>query len=385
MEDGQVWAFHSSFGMLSHNYQKKNVMLARAFPTGFIDADDETSEVPQRRANSLPPFRVCDLMEQEEDLPTFEVSMQNYVENLSEQWQAKSPLDLRSPSFSPTNVGCDGSPTSDGSTLEPSISIPTVARQAEQAISPGSLGHPEVCRRQCIYFLQGHCFNGDACTYCHLPHTQRAPKLDKRQRSIMQLAGVFNILVFFSGCMCLLFSWWFQNVLFWSDLIFSTFFRTRQALSHQEVLALMQHLCTAKAEEIGMLKEAQEVISILTAEANGLRLPSMAEREIRALCKTLSRMKLDFSQVFMGLVPDNFNFRAKRQCCDSSFSETPTTCPAGVFPVSWAWWRIENLSAAWRQTARSVSARPWNGCVRTLGRKSGEPGSDRDGGADWIS
>lgn len=217
MEDGQVWAFHSSFGMLSDNYQKKSkLMLARALPTGFIDADDETSEVPQRRANSLPPFRVCDLMEQEEDLPTFEVSMQNYVENLSEQWQAKSPLDLRSPSFSPTNVGgCDGSPTY-GSTLEPSISIPTVARQAEQAISPGSLGHPEVCRRQCIYFLQGHCSNGDACTYCHLPHTQRAPKLDKRQRSIMQLAGVFNILVFFSlvVCMCLLFSWWFQNVLF---------------------------------------------------------------------------------------------------------------------------------------------------------------------------
>jgi len=232
-------------------------LLKLRYRNSFIDADDETSEVPQRRANSLPPFRVCDLMEQEEDLPTFEVSMQNYVENLSEQWQAKSPLDLRSPSFSPTNVGgCDGSPTY-GSTLEPSISIPTVARQAEQAISPGSLGHPEVCRRQCIYFLQGHCSNGDACTYCHLPHTQRAPKLDKRQRSIMQ------------------------------------------ALSHQEVLALMQHLCTAKAEEIGMLKEAEEVISILTAEANGLRLPSMAEREIRALCKTLSRMS--FSSL-LGLV-----------------------------------------------------------------------------------
>ena len=92
MEDGQVWAFHSSFGMLSDNYQKKSkLMLARPLPTGFIDADDETSEVPQRRANSLPPFRVCDLMEQEEDLPTFEVSMQNYVENLSEQWQAKKP------------------------------------------------------------------------------------------------------------------------------------------------------------------------------------------------------------------------------------------------------------------------------------------------------
>ena len=167
-------------------------MLAWAFPTGFIDADDETWDLPQRRASSLPPFRVCDLMEQEEDLPTLELSMQNYVENLSQQWQV-SPLDLRSPSFSPTTDGCDGSPSS--GTQEPGmLSIPR--GQAEQAITPGSLGHPEVCRRQCIYFLQGHCSNGDACTYCHLPHTQRAPKLDKRQRIIMQVAGFFNRIVF---------------------------------------------------------------------------------------------------------------------------------------------------------------------------------------------
>ena len=28
----------------------------------------------------------------------------------------------------------------------------------------------QVCRRPCIYFLAGHCENGNACAYCHLPH-----------------------------------------------------------------------------------------------------------------------------------------------------------------------------------------------------------------------
>ena len=34
------------------------------------------------------------------------------------------------------------------------------------------LGMPwwQVCRRPCIYFLAGHCENGNACAYCHLPH-----------------------------------------------------------------------------------------------------------------------------------------------------------------------------------------------------------------------
>eukprot|EP00439_Symbiodinium_sp_Y106_P052559 s5291_g7.t1 len=43
-------------------------------------------------------------------------------------------------------------------------------RVAELLPSHGSLGHPEVCRRPCIYFLAGHCENGNACAYCHLPH-----------------------------------------------------------------------------------------------------------------------------------------------------------------------------------------------------------------------
>ena len=33
-------------------------------------------------------------------------------------------------------------------------------------------------------FLRGE--NGDACVYCHLPHPEKTPKLDKRQRTIVQ-------------------------------------------------------------------------------------------------------------------------------------------------------------------------------------------------------
>ena len=127
---------------------------------------------------------------------------------------------------------------------------PTPEVGEELQLTPGSVGHPEICRRQCIYFQAGHCSNGDACTYCHLPHPQKSPKLDKRQRAILQ------------------------------------------ALTHKELLALILHLCRSKAEEIGMWVEAKEVIAILEAEAGNTPVPEMAEREKRALRKSLLRMKL---------------------------------------------------------------------------------------------
>ena len=165
--------------------------------------------------------------------------------------------DLRNPSFSTAEVSdlspistispvSPMSPSSSG-TLEATLLLPN---EGTDVRTPGSLGHPEVCRRQCIYFLAGHCSNGDACTYCHLPHPQKAPKLDKRQRTLIQ------------------------------------------GLSYQQLLGLILHLCKPKAEEIGMVKESQEVISILTEEAGTEGPPPMSDRDNRALCKTLSRMNL---------------------------------------------------------------------------------------------
>ena len=132
---------------------------------------------------------------------------------------------------------------------------PTPEVGEELQLTPGSVGHPEICRRQCIYFQAGHCSNGDACTYCHLPHPQKSPKLDKRQRAILQ------------------------------------------ALTHKELLALILHLCRSKAEEIGMWVEAKEVIAILEAEAGNTPVPEMAEREKRALRKSLLRMKLVIASI----------------------------------------------------------------------------------------
>eukprot|EP00439_Symbiodinium_sp_Y106_P048689 s957_g6.t1 len=48
--------------------------------------------------------------------------------------------------------------------------------------SEGSLGHPHVCKRPCVYFAKGDCDYGDACGYCHLEHSKNRVVLDKRQR-----------------------------------------------------------------------------------------------------------------------------------------------------------------------------------------------------------
>eukprot|EP00439_Symbiodinium_sp_Y106_P039900 s5291_g4.t2 len=117
----------------------------------------------------------------------------------------------------------------------------------------------QVCRRPCIYFLAGHCENGNACAYCHLPHMEKTPKLDKRQRTIIQ------------------------------------------GLSRRELLALVLEFCRTKAEQVGFVEEASEVLGMLEAESASARaLPaSISDRDIRNLHKTLARM--NFSNL-IGLV-----------------------------------------------------------------------------------
>lgn len=51
--------------------------------------------------------------------------------------------------------------------------------------SVGSAGHPDLCRRPCMYFAAGKCSNGAACDYCHMSHDGRTMHLDKRQRELL--------------------------------------------------------------------------------------------------------------------------------------------------------------------------------------------------------
>ena len=51
----------------------------------------------------------------------------------------------------------------------------------------GSVGHPTLCSRPCIYMAkQGHCKKGVACGFCHHHHSgTNDPKPDKQQRRLM--------------------------------------------------------------------------------------------------------------------------------------------------------------------------------------------------------
>eukprot|EP00435_Cladocopium_sp_Y103_P027225 s4386_g6.t1 len=71
-------------------------------------------------------------------------------------------------------------------TRRPLCNTSNTALPQDVIASEGSIGHPELCRRPCFYFAKGCCENGANCGYCHLPHGERAPKLDKRQRLVLQ-------------------------------------------------------------------------------------------------------------------------------------------------------------------------------------------------------
>ncbi|CAJ1368741.1 unnamed protein product [Effrenium voratum] len=59
--------------------------------------------------------------------------------------------------------------------------------------SSGSRGHPELCRRPCIYMRTGRCRQAEDCGFCHLDH-EGTVKLDKRQREIMRSLSQVQLL-----------------------------------------------------------------------------------------------------------------------------------------------------------------------------------------------
>eukprot|EP00445_Apocalathium_hangoei_P094150 CAMPEP_0204248526 /NCGR_PEP_ID=MMETSP0361-20130328/99209_1 /ASSEMBLY_ACC=CAM_ASM_000343 /TAXON_ID=268821 /ORGANISM="Scrippsiella Hangoei, Strain SHTV-5" /LENGTH=458 /DNA_ID=CAMNT_0051221793 /DNA_START=111 /DNA_END=1488 /DNA_ORIENTATION=- len=52
--------------------------------------------------------------------------------------------------------------------------------------SRGSVGHPELCSKPCLYFAMGSCDSGESCEYCHLAHPKRPAHLDKRHREMLR-------------------------------------------------------------------------------------------------------------------------------------------------------------------------------------------------------
>ncbi|CAE7888410.1 unnamed protein product, partial [Symbiodinium microadriaticum] len=61
-----------------------------------------------------------------------------------------------------------------------------VQMPAGAKVNPGSLGHPELCARPCIYVRSGSCTSASKCGFCHMPHSRRALRLDKRHRECLR-------------------------------------------------------------------------------------------------------------------------------------------------------------------------------------------------------
>lgn len=85
----------------------------------------------------------------------------------------------------------------------------------------GSVGHPELCARPCIYFAAGFCANGVSCGYCHHNHEARSAHLDKRHRALLR------------------------------------------TLPEEDRLALLLPVLRRRADVLGVREEAQELLTIL--------------------------------------------------------------------------------------------------------------------------
>ncbi|CAK9094687.1 C3H1-type domain-containing protein [Durusdinium trenchii] len=119
--------------------------------------------------------------------------------------------------------------------------------------SSGSVGHPELCRRPCMYFNLGKCVNGSNFEYCHFPHDQRTMHLDKRQRDVLS------------------------------------------KIPHEQFLALILHYLEAKAEENGFKAAAKELLQLLRGFAHlgtdePVALPQLPRKMWAKLDYMLSKM-----------------------------------------------------------------------------------------------
>ncbi|CAE7518837.1 unnamed protein product [Symbiodinium sp. CCMP2592] len=250
----------------------------------FIDVKEEIQDEMQasgNRARSSPPGRVrrsSFAREMNDD----EAALRSYVGGLAQNaWPQSGQISsLADPSPSP---GCAVA------------GVPHLLQEQMHmdVLSVGSWGHPDVCRRPCIHFISGNCENGKDCAYCHLPHTEKMAKLDKRQRAMVQ------------------------------------------QLNHPELVSMVLPFCYRKAEDGGYADKAEEILGLLEMGLDHATSSSesrpLADRELRNLRKTLARMS--FSSL-IGLVthrsPDQDEDPTLQAALDtlrSSFAPCGTRAP----------------------------------------------------------
>ena len=225
------------------------------YHNSFIDVEFPVLEEGQHaRARSLSPHRKGynhDFWAQnDQEWLEQEQRDHSYVRCLSEKLDLLSPESLKIPPFTMSE--------------DPSPSVEEAASQSAQGVNnvngvngingvrlanPGSVGHPELCRRPCLHFTAGYCGHGSSCNFCHETHPQNAAKLDKRQREIMQ------------------------------------------NLHSKEAAALIFGYVTARVHQAD-IEGGQRLVDLLDVERKGADITCIHPRDLRHLRKTLSRLNL---------------------------------------------------------------------------------------------
>ncbi|CAK0826291.1 unnamed protein product [Prorocentrum cordatum] len=88
-------------------------------------------------------------------------------------------------------LGCVEGGGADGALADPCgrwQASPAPGAGCAHHFNPGSLGHPEMCVRPCLYFLQGQCTSGSECRFCHCQHPTRPVHLGRSHRKTLEAA-----------------------------------------------------------------------------------------------------------------------------------------------------------------------------------------------------
>lgn len=112
-------------------------------------------------------------------------SLKPYVENLAHRADMLSFLQEPLPPLETPSVAM---PPVENSPEMPEMPPTAPMPQASQ----GSVGHPEFCRKPCVYATHGNCPQGAECNFCHIPH--QTTKLRKSLRDTLRHLGEAELL-----------------------------------------------------------------------------------------------------------------------------------------------------------------------------------------------
>lgn len=190
----------------SHPIMAMSLEYRFTFINVLEEIDHERAAVLRRRSNSLPPPMSPTASCEVEDSDKKDGE---YVSTLAEKFPFFGAQEEILPASRPTSPAADAA-TMSWSTVGINDGIATETTESTEsepesnfsrASNPGSVGHPELCRRPCIYFAAGQCRNSADCSFCHLSHAHRSATLDKNQRQMIKQLSKHEFLSVLLRCL----------------------------------------------------------------------------------------------------------------------------------------------------------------------------------------